>query len=594
VAKRRLFWQLFPSHVAITVLALVMVGWYVASRVDSFLLRHIGDDLTVRANLVATEVADKVGTWDEADLERLCRDLAKKSDSRITIILPSGHVAADSGRDPSSMENHAGRPEIRRVLGGEDAATATRYSGTLYEEMMYAAVPIRRDGRIIGVARVALSLASVTSSLRSIYRTAVAGGLLAAAVAAVLSLLVSRRISRPLVEMKRGAERFAAGDLTARLASPSTRELASLSETLNKMAADLDARIRAVTSQRSKEEAILSSMQEGVFAVDTDGRVITMNHAAAFMLGADAAAAAGRSVLEVVRSIELHDFMTRTLASAEPLEEEMSISGGGQRFLQLHGTALRDARGRQIGAVIVLNDVTRLRRLENLRREFVANVSHELKTPITSIKGFVETLQTGALGDRAEAERFLGIIARHTDRLNGIIDDLLLLSRVERDTERAAVDLKPAPVREALDAAVQMCTASAADKDIRITLDCPAELTAELNPPLLEQAVVNLLDNAIKYSARGKTVEVTAGQAGEEVIVSVRDQGCGIEREHLSRIFERFYRVDKARSRELGGTGLGLSIVKHIVQAHRGTVTVESEPGKGSTFTIHLPAKPAA
>jgi len=245
--------------------------------------------------------------------------------------------------------------------------------------------------------------------------------------------------------------------------------------------------------------------------------------------------------------------------------------------------------GLSIGAVIVLNDVSRLRQLENIRRDFAANVSHELKTPITSIKGFVETLLDGAMRDAADAERFLRIIARQADRLNAIIEDLLSLSRIEKEADAADIALAVVAMRELLDTARHDCDLQATERHVRISLECDSHARVRANADLLGQAVTNLLDNAIKYSEPGGEVRLSARNGDGEVLIEVRDQGCGIAEEHLSRLFERFYRVDRARSRKLGGTGLGLAIVKHIVLAHRGQVTVASQPGQGSTFTIHLP-----
>ena len=291
----------------------------------------------------------------------------------------------------------------------------------------------------------------------------------------------------------------------------------------------------------------------------------------------------------MVRNVVLHEFVRNTLSSQKPVEKDIVLYTGGERFIDGHGTVLRDALGKQMGALIVLNDVTRIRRLENVRREFVANVSHEIKTPITAIKGFVETLRDGAVKNPEDAERFLGIIENHAERLEAIIEDLLSLSRIEREAERGKIALVEGRVQDVVQMAVQVCEMSARAKEIKIKCSCDKDIVSKINAPLLEQAIVNLLDNAIKYSAVGSTIRVEASQTAEEIKIDVRDQGCGIEEEHLPRLFERFYRVDKARSRQLGGTGLGLAIVKHITQAHGGQVSVESVPGKGSTFSIRLP-----
>jgi two-component system phosphate regulon sensor histidine kinase PhoR len=254
----------------------------------------------------------------------------------------------------------------------------------------------------------------------------------------------------------------------------------------------------------------------------------------------------------------------------------------------MHGTILRSDNGQSIGALIVLNDITRLRHLENIRRDFVANVSHELRTPITSIKGFVETLQDGAITNSIDAERFLGIIARQADRLSSIITDLLMLSKIE-ESEKAEMQLEEHDLRTVLQDAIALCDPKAKAKGVDVSLECQESIRAKINPVLLEHAIINLLDNAIKYSDEGGKVQLTVLKLQTEIAISVQDWGIGIEKRHLPRLFERFYTVDKARSRELGGTGLGLSIVRHIVLAHHGEISVESAPDKGSTFTIHLP-----
>jgi len=329
---------------------------------------------------------------------------------------------------------------------------------------------------------------------------------------------------------------------------------------------------------------------EGVLAVDSQQRLITLNRAAAQLLGVDYLASQDLTIQEVVRDSQLQSFITRTIFARGPIEAEVALRQG-QQIIQAHGTFLKDAQGADIGFLIVLHDVTHLRRLEMSRRDFVANVSHELKTPITSIKGFVETLLAGALQEPENARNFLGIVSRQTDRLNEIIDDLLSLSRIEQDAEQGRVFLTTGRLKGVLDSAIQICEAKAAAKEITVRLNCPDQLRARINAPLLEQALVNLIDNAVKYSPAGSAVQVEALRDDAEVVVRVRDQGVGIEKSQLDRIFERFYRVDAGRSRKIGGTGLGLAIVKHIAQAHHGRVTVESTPGAGSLFSLHLPAE---
>jgi two-component system phosphate regulon sensor histidine kinase PhoR len=415
------------------------------------------------------------------------------------------------------------------------------------------------------------------------------GGCVLICLAAALGLFTSRRISQPLQDMRRGAERFAAGDFYHRLTIPDTVELASLALTLNRMAAQLAEQIAVITQQRNEQEAILVSMREGVLALDRQERVITVNRAAEALLGAVATQAKGRSIQEVVRNVTLQRLVAAAMHSTESATADIVLRGSEERFLQATATALRDAQGQDIGVLVVLNDVTQLRHLENIRRDFVSNVSHELKTPITSIKGFVETLRDGALEHREHTERFLGIIARHAERLHAIIEDLLALSRLEQGDESYAIPRSETSLIDVVQAAILDCAAKAEAQRVTIVPTCAAELCATVNAPLLEQAIVNLLENAITYSNPDSCVWVSARQDADMLVIDVRDQGVGIPHDHLDRIFERFYRVDKARSRERGGTGLGLAIVKHIAQVHGGRVSVTSTVGQGSTFTLYIP-----
>jgi two-component system phosphate regulon sensor histidine kinase PhoR len=415
------------------------------------------------------------------------------------------------------------------------------------------------------------------------------GGLIILFLAAVFSLLVSRRISRPLERIKQGAERFAAGDFSHRLHSIGSAEIGSLAETMNTMAAQLEERLQTLSKERNQREAVLSSMVEGVLAVDTTGHIISMNKAAAqFFSVFQPETATGRSIEEVFRNVKLQKFVNEVLEGRDTRECEITVQNSKTCSLQARGTNLLGVQGQRIGAVVVFNDVSRLRRLENLRRDFVANVSHELKTPITSIKGFVETLLDGAMNQPAEAERFLKIVAKHADRLNAIIEDLLMLSRLEQDGKEG-MEMQPAGLCGLMHSAVEVCAQRAAAKKIAIHVECPDDLSAVVNPPLIEQALINLIGNAVKYSANGKPITLSARAETGGVVLSVQDQGYGIEPQHLERLFERFYRVDKGRSRQEGGTGLGLSIVKHIAQAHGGTVSVQSRYGEGSTFSLFLP-----
>jgi two-component system phosphate regulon sensor histidine kinase PhoR len=316
---------------------------------------------------------------------------------------------------------------------------------------------------------------------------------------------------------------------------------------------------------------------------------VSINKAAADFLKVEPAQVQGRNIEEAIRNVGIQQLIRRTLESGDRIEAEVSLQIEGERFFQLHCTNLPDIDRGKAGAVIVLHDITRMRRLENVRRDFVANVSHELKTPVTSIQGFVEALSEGGVDKPEQIKRYLGIIAKHSDRLNAIIEDLLSLSRLEEEQELRRIQFGSARLKPVLAAAIDLLSTKAEQQKVRIQLKCSDDIGTKMNPALIEQAVFNLVDNAIKYSEAEGPVTVSAEQGDAEITISIQDQGCGIGSEHLSRLFERFYVVDKGRSRKLGGTGLGLAIVKHITQVHGGSVTVESSLGKGSTFTIHLP-----
>jgi len=399
------------------------------------------------------------------------------------------------------------------------------------------------------------------------------------------------RINRSLEKTREGARRFADGDLNFRLDVPQSEELGGLAETLNQMAAQLDERISTIYRQRSEQDAILGSMVEGVIAVDTSSSILLANQAAARLIGIPSDSLIGRSLYEVVRNRHMQQLLDRALEERTPTEGEIVLHGSTERSLQIHCTALHSTGGDNIGALIVLNDITRLRRLERVRRDFVANVSHELKTPLTSIKGFMETLLDGALDQPDEARRFCTIISKQVDRLQAIIEDLLSLSRIEQEVERGQIVLKPSRLAEVLHSAVQCVELQASKKNITIKVDCHPDFVVDINPPLFEQVAVNLIDNAIKYSDPGKEVHIKTSPSETFWEISFSDQGCGIDQANIQRIFERFYRVDKARSRKVGGTGLGLAIVKHIVTAHGGRINVESKPAHGSTFTVYIPLK---
>ncbi len=587
--RKRLVWQIYPPFLLIILIALVSITWLFTRTLDGFHREETRRGLEAQGRLIVNQVHDLLPSGDIALLDRISKELGQQSGTRLTIVLPDGRVVGDSEETPERMENHAGRPEVLTALTGE-IGESTRYSSTLQQDMMYVALPVFNRERLIGCVRTALPIANIVRTLHGGIYQIINSLVLIAIAAALVSLWLSRRLSRPLEEMKQGAERFAKGELERKLPTFRGEELGALSEAMNQMAEQLDDRIRTEVRQRNEQDAVLASMIEGVIAIDHKENILRINQAAGTLLALDPQTVVGGRVQAVIHKPNLQKFITRALESDTSIEDDMALQKQGEeRFLQVHGTPLCGADGQKIGALVVINDVTRLRHLENLRREFVANVSHELKTPITAIKGAVETLMGGANDDPQSSKRFLEIASRQTDRLNAIIDDLLALSRLERDAESTGIERTQEELRPILVSALQSCARSSSSKDIRVNLFCSEELRAHVNGALLEQAVINLVDNAIKYSEVKNVVTVEGWQDGGQVNIKVQDRGQGIPREHLSRLFERFYRVDTARSRAIGGTGLGLAIVKHIVQAHNGEVTVHSVLGEGCVFMISLP-----
>ena len=588
--KRRLLWQIFPAFLIITVLGLFLIFWNVSALMKNFYYHEKRVHLEKLANLSVSSFPLLLEEAQYTQIQALCKRMGQTTETRFTVIEPQGKVLGDSEEQPEKMENHFDRPEIQTALAGQ-VGSNIRPSETLQQEMMYVAIPIQKDGAIIAVLRTSVAMTELQSTLHSVLREVLRYGIITAMVLAILSLGLSWKISRPLELLRLGAERFARGDLNHRLAIPESHEIAGLAKSMNKMAAQLDERIRTIVAQKNEQQAVLSSMIEGVIAVSTDGTVMSLNDAASAILQETVEKAEGRTIEEVVRNTELQQFIQQALDSEKPVEAQIILHENSQseQFLQSHGTTLTDDQDRKIGALIVMNNITRIRRLEKVRRDFVANVSHELKTPVTSIKGFIETLLDGAINKPEDAQRFLKIIGRQTERLNSIIDDLLTLSRIEQQSG-GQIEMETVRLKPVLAAAVDLCEIKATEKNMSIHIECDDALTVLANASLLEQAIVNLVDNGIKYSEQGGDIHLDVVQDDGETRIGVHDHGCGIAKEHLPRLFERFYRVDKARSRKLGGTGLGLAIVNHIAQSHNGHICVESVVGKGSTFTFCLPA----
>ncbi|PYN55471.1 MAG: PAS domain-containing sensor histidine kinase [Candidatus Rokuibacteriota bacterium] len=515
--------------------------------------------------------------------------------SRVTLIAPDGRVLGDSEVAPEDLarvENHAGRPEVREALAGR-VARDLRTSATTGAPFLYVALPVTDGSRVLGVLRLALPLAMVTSSYAAIHRVMLLGGLVALLAACGIGLFVARRVTGPVVGMQTIARRMSDGDFAVRAPVRSPDEIGALGRALNAMAARLKEKLQDLEQEQAKTTAILDAMLEGVIAVDGRDTILFMNERSRAMFGLDATRGERKPFLEVIRNADLHQVLHESRAAAERTvsRHELRLSSPVERRLQVNAVPLRLAPD-ETGVVMVLHDVTELRRLEQVRTEFVANVSHELRTPLTAIHGYLETLLGGALEERANARRFLEIVFRHTERLGRLLNDLTDLSNIELG--KVSLALEVVRLGEVVESVLAIIGPKADAGRVALATDLPSALPlVRGDRDRLVQILINLVDNAVKYTPEGGRVTVGAsGGAGGLVEIAVSDTGVGIPPGDLPRITERFYRVDRARSRELGGTGLGLAIVKHLVLAHGGELRIDSAPGQGTTVRFTLPASP--
>ncbi len=533
------------------------------------------------------------GTPDPGEINALAHALGKRTGLRITVIAPEGTVLAESNKSPeelSGIENHLHRPEVQEAIRN-GTGSAIRHSDTISVDLLYVAVALRQE-KLIGVVRGAMPLHDIERTTGRVHRiVATSSGLVALAVVPLL-FWMARRAGRPIEQMRRMAIRVAEGDFSVKAPVDAVSELGELGGALNRMAEQLETRLKQLIQEQTELRITLASMTEGVLLVDGKERILLANQALLrlFKLSGEIV---GQTIMEAFRNISLHEMIRQSMEGREVRDRELSFWDQQERIFAINVARLRTTREDSIGAVIVFHEITRLKQLENLRKEVVANVSHELRTPLSIIKGYLETLLEQPPPPPETARQFLQTIQRHSNRLETLINDLLTISALESPQEQ--IDFKPLALRPVVDAVVEELTPPARSKSISVQIDIPPDLPAiKGEGDRLHQALLNLLNNAIKYTQPGGQATVSARANEGQVEVCVSDNGPGIAPEHLPHLFERFYRVDKARSRDVGGTGLGLSIVKHIIQVHGGRVWAESEPRKGSRFYFVLPAARAA
>jgi two-component system phosphate regulon sensor histidine kinase PhoR len=582
ILRSPIFRKLLVSAFCLIAVTLLVLDFYLTRYTARREVQNVEQRLEVEAEVLAGEVAEVPS----AKLEDWAHAAASRALARVTVIDPRGAVLADSHHDPETMENHASRPEIQMAFQNR-VGSSIRQSRTLNRDLCYLAVPLRYSQQSGYVLRLALPLEDVDAAIGAVRWRILGASLLAGVVALSMAYVFSRSFTRRISRLRA----FAEGLVDARLSQTSlpdgSDELGALARSLNIMASQLRDLVDRLSLESARREAILSSMVEGVLAVDSELRVVFCNDSLARLVGAQAPVPERLPLLELIRDPELLEVVTRVMVSGEPLKERLRLPLGEGRTFEVQVAPLAGP-GRP-GAIAILHDITELERLERVRKDFVANVSHELRTPLTTIRGYAETLLEGALEDPEHNRKFLEIIKAHAIRLNNIASDLLTLSELESGAP--AVQPERISIRAALEVALRTVESEARLRAVALRCEQLEDAQVMGSKVRLEQALINLLDNAIKFNRPGGEVRVQIGRAAEgQARVTIADTGIGIPSEDLSRIFERFYRVDKARSREMGGTGLGLSIVKHVIERMGGSALVESQLGKGSTFTVILPS----
>ncbi|MGB0453093.1 MAG: ATP-binding protein [Bacteriovoracaceae bacterium] len=591
--KKRLFYQLFPS-----MLGMSLIGVCTILAISHYTFKNFFFEQTIKrlreANTAYREDLKKaIIANDIYELKQLSIKTGHIVSGRVTVINPKGQVLFDTHKESFLMDNHLERPEIQDAKN-YNYGQKTRVSRTLNEELLYVAESIKDSNqKIVAYLRSSVPTVSLQNKLNEYYVQVLWFVVILLFVLTFVTWVISQKISRPIEHMTNHAQNINEGDLfdlDLKGLSPSV-EIISLTQALYKMSKKIKKQFKKIQSQKEERESVFSSMVEGVISIDLKGKIFHWNQAACRLFEVNQTQnLKGRNVDDVFQNDRVIELYKKILDRNEIIEEIIYLENG--RVLQAHGTLLSTPIKPKLGVLFVFNDITKIRELESHRKDFVANVSHELRTPLTAIQGFMETLIDDSDNVDPEMQRkFLGIIKKNTDRLRQIIEDLLALSQFEKDSENTSLSFEVQDVVPVITNSIQINEIKASRKNIRIVFDPKdsSEFVTKVNAHLLEQAISNLIDNAIKYSPIKTSVSVEIKQTAQDIIISIKDQGSGIGEEHLPRLFERFYSVDKARSREMGGSGLGLSIVKHIILAHDGEVNVESEIGKGTRFVITIP-----
>jgi two-component system phosphate regulon sensor histidine kinase PhoR len=581
----RFFWRLYLSFAALVLLCLGVTGVLVVRQYRADLSERLEASLRVQTMTLAHLAADDFST-PRPDLQEFVERYSRATDRRVTLVRRDGTVVADTDLPDVELESHSDRTEIRTAIHS-GYGVDSRKSASTGRLMLYAAHVPEYATRQAGVVRVAAPLDEIDRQVTNVRQVFINAALLTALVALAFGAFAMRRAARPLEEMRDVASALGSGDYRARVEEPGDDELGVLGRTLNRLGGDMRERVSALTAGQDRLRAMVAGMVEGVIAVDDEDRITFTNHTARRMLGVAAGAEVrGERLWEAARVPEVPDLLAEARRSDAAAQRELNLLLAGREVV-VRAQAHRFADADRIGVVVVLHDISELRRLERIRRDFVANVSHELKTPLTSIRGYVETLLDGALHDEKNNARFLEKIEQSTQRLSHLVTDLLSLARIE--AQEGSLPLERVDLHALVEQARRRHEPAAVGRDQTLRLEsCNGALQVLGDREALTQVLDNLVDNALKYTPPEGHVTIRLEREAGHALLEVQDDGIGIPAEDIERVFERFYRVDKARSRAAGGTGLGLSIVKHLVGAMQGEVEVQSEVDVGSTFRVRL------
>jgi len=578
--KIRLFYKIFGTYLIILAMAMAVMHFFVGQQIKSGLEGQIERELLTHARIIDLS--------SRSEIEGRIFQLAKISQSRVTLIDNNGRVLADSDEEASRMDDHVDRPEIQeaKVRG---TGRSLRYSDTLGEEMIYIALAVRERGGITGYIRLARPLVEVRKITEAFNRILFNSFLLITISSLFVAFLFSYKLSSPIREMEQFTDRLRKGEGPGTLIIDSSDEMGQLAKNINYLVEELRSQIKCANEEKGKVEAAFASAIEGVIILNSQDRVESMNRSMKGMVGDQYGDILNKTPIEAFRNIELQKALDRFKATGKPVSEEIILGGEAPVILDVNITSIPEVTAGEEKTMLVFHDVTRLKKLEQVRVDFVANVTHEIKTPLTAILGYIETLEAGAIEDRETAGEFLKTISRHAQRLNRLLEDLLTLSNIELGEMK--FQFEGVALGGVIEGVFNIMELKAREKKLSIEKNIPETLSLlRADRDRMTQIVLNVLDNAVKFTPEGGTVRIEASETGrDEVVVRITDTGIGVPRDEVERLGERFYRVDKTRSRELGGTGLGLSIVKHFMLAHRGRMEIESQLGRGTTVSLHFP-----